>query len=73
VLGARHDLRRSRRSISSRQTFFFIGCGAVIDSLLPTIFSDYLGVSNDNTLVLGGASMLLTAVLTLLVTDRADK
>jgi len=25
---------------------FFIGCGAVIASLLPTIFSDYLGVSN---------------------------
>jgi len=25
---------------------FFIGCGAVIASLLPMIFSDYLGVSN---------------------------
>ncbi|WP_296947334.1 MFS transporter [uncultured Massilia sp.] len=25
---------------------FFIGCGAVIASLLPTIFSDWLGVSN---------------------------
>jgi maltose/moltooligosaccharide transporter len=25
---------------------FFIGCGAVIASLLPTIFSDYFGVSN---------------------------
>jgi maltose/moltooligosaccharide transporter len=25
---------------------FFIGCGAVIASLLPKIFSDYLGVSN---------------------------
>ncbi|WP_338766347.1 MFS transporter [Massilia sp. METH4] len=25
---------------------FFIGCGAVVASLLPTIFSDYLGVSN---------------------------
>jgi maltose/moltooligosaccharide transporter len=25
---------------------FFIGCGAVIASLLPTFFSDYLGVSN---------------------------
>jgi maltose/moltooligosaccharide transporter len=25
---------------------FFIGCGAVIASLLPTIFSEYLGVSN---------------------------
>lgn len=25
---------------------FFIGCGGVIASLLPTIFSDYLGVSN---------------------------
>jgi maltose/moltooligosaccharide transporter len=25
---------------------FFIGCGAVIASLLPTLFSDYLGVSN---------------------------
>lgn len=28
---------------------FFIGCGAVIASLLPTIFSDYLGVSNSAT------------------------
>ncbi|WEF33038.1 MFS transporter [Pseudoduganella chitinolytica] len=25
---------------------FFIGCGAVIASLLPTIYADYLGVSN---------------------------
>lgn len=25
---------------------FFIGCGAVVASLLPTIFSDYFGVSN---------------------------
>jgi maltose/moltooligosaccharide transporter len=25
---------------------FFIGCGAVIASMLPTIFSDYFGVSN---------------------------
>jgi maltose/moltooligosaccharide transporter len=25
---------------------FFIGCGAVIASLLPTLFADYLGVSN---------------------------
>ncbi|GGB93154.1 MFS transporter [Pseudoduganella buxea] len=25
---------------------FFIGCGAVIASLLPTVFADYLGVSN---------------------------
>lgn len=26
---------------------FFIGCGGVIASLLPTIFTNYLGVSND--------------------------
>ncbi len=31
---------------------FFIGCGTVIASLLPTIFTDYLGVSNDSV---GGA------------------
>jgi maltose/moltooligosaccharide transporter len=31
---------------------FFIGCGGVIASLLPTIFTDYLGVSNASV---GGA------------------
>jgi maltose/moltooligosaccharide transporter len=60
---------------------FFIGCGAVIASLLPTIFSTYLGVSNDaeNGIIpdsvrysfyLGGAIFLMSVMWTVLTTDE---
>ena len=60
---------------------FFIGCGAVIASLLPTIFSQYLGVSNQAingvipdsvrySFYLGGAIFLLSVMWTVLTTDE---
>ena len=60
---------------------FFIGCGAVIASLLPTIFSDYLGVSNQAvngvipdsvrySFYLGGAIFLVSVLWTVLTTDE---
>jgi maltose/moltooligosaccharide transporter len=39
-------LDTSQQTAGYAMQTFFIGCGAVIASLLPTIFSDYLGVSN---------------------------
>jgi maltose/moltooligosaccharide transporter len=39
-------LDHSQQTAGFAMQTFFIGCGAVIASLLPTIFSDYLGVSN---------------------------
>jgi maltose/moltooligosaccharide transporter len=39
-------LDASQQTAGYAMQTFFIGCGAVIASLLPTIFSDYLGVSN---------------------------
>jgi maltose/moltooligosaccharide transporter len=39
-------LDASQRTSGFAMQTFFIGCGAVIASMLPTIFSDYLGVSN---------------------------
>lgn len=58
---------------------FFIGCGAVIASLLPTIFSDYLGVSNSAangaipdsvrySFYIGGAVYLLSVMWTVFTT-----
>jgi maltose/moltooligosaccharide transporter len=60
---------------------FFIGCGAVIASLLPTIFSDYLGVSNDSingaipdsvkySFYIGGVIFLLSVMWTVFTTDE---
>jgi maltose/moltooligosaccharide transporter len=60
---------------------FFIGCGAVIASLLPTIFSDYLGVSNvaagggipDSvrySFYAGGAVFFLSVMWTVLTADE---
>ena len=60
---------------------FFIGCGAVIASLLPTIFSDYLGVSNvavagaipDSVryaFYAGGAVYLLSVLWTVFTADE---
>ncbi|GGY17043.1 MFS transporter [Massilia dura] len=60
---------------------FFIGCGAVIASLLPTIFSDYLGVSNvaadggipDSvrySFYVGGAVFFLSVMWTVLTADE---
>ena len=60
---------------------FFIGCGAVIASLLPTIFSDYLGVSNSATngsipdsvryaFYAGGAIYLLSVMWTVFTTKE---
>jgi maltose/moltooligosaccharide transporter len=39
-------LDSSQQTAGFAMQTFFIGCGAVIASLLPTIFSDYFGVSN---------------------------
>ncbi|QBE64688.1 MFS transporter [Pseudoduganella lutea] len=39
-------LDESQQTAGFAMQTFFIGCGAVIASLLPTIFTDYLGVSN---------------------------
>ncbi|WBS01937.1 MFS transporter [Pseudoduganella sp. SL102] len=39
-------LDASQQTAGFAMQTFFIGCGAVIASLLPTIFTDYLGVSN---------------------------
>ncbi|AVR98309.1 MFS transporter [Pseudoduganella armeniaca] len=39
-------LDTSQQTAGFAMQTFFIGCGAVIASLLPTIFADYLGVSN---------------------------
>lgn len=60
---------------------FFIGCGAVIASLLPTIFSDYLGVSNSAAngaipdsvkyaFYMGGAIYLLSVMWTVFTTKE---
>lgn len=60
---------------------FFIGCGAVIASLLPTIFSDYLGVSNDSingaipdsvkySFYIGGVIFLLSVMWTVFTTNE---
>ncbi|MBC7655231.1 MAG: MFS transporter [Oligoflexus sp.] len=60
---------------------FFIGCGAVIASLLPTIFSDYLGVSNSAangsipdsvrySFYAGGAIYLLSVMWTVFTTKE---
>ena len=60
---------------------FFIGCGAVIASLLPTIFSEYLGVSNvalngvipDSvrySFYVGGAIFLLSVMWTVFTTNE---
>jgi maltose/moltooligosaccharide transporter len=39
-------LDESQQTTDFAMQTFFIGCGAVIASLLPTIFADYIGVSN---------------------------
>ncbi len=39
-------LDASQRTMGFAMQTFFIGCGAVIASLLPTLFADFLGVSN---------------------------
>jgi maltose/moltooligosaccharide transporter len=39
-------LDTSQQTAGFAMQTFFIGCGAVIASMLPTMFSDYLGVSN---------------------------
>jgi len=39
-------LDTSQQTAGFAMQTFFIGCGAVVASLLPTIFSDYFGVSN---------------------------
>jgi maltose/moltooligosaccharide transporter len=39
-------LDTSQQTAGYAMQTFFIGCGAVIASMLPTIFSDYMGVSN---------------------------
>jgi maltose/moltooligosaccharide transporter len=39
-------LDTSQQTAGFAMQTFFIGCGAVIASMLPTIFSEYLGVSN---------------------------
>ena len=60
---------------------FFIGCGAVIASLLPTIFSDYLGVSNNSvngaipdsvkySFYIGGVIFLLAVMWTVFTTKE---
>ncbi|MES2150624.1 MAG: MFS transporter [Pseudomonadota bacterium] len=45
-------LNASQQTAGFAMQTFFIGCGGVIASLLPTIFTDYLGVSNQ---AIGGA------------------
>ena len=60
---------------------FFIGCGAVIASLLPTIFTEYLGVSNvpvdggvpdtvRYSFYAGGAVFLLAVLWTVFTSDE---
>jgi maltose/moltooligosaccharide transporter len=60
---------------------FFIGCGAVIASLLPTIFSEYFGVSNSAvygvipdsvrySFYIGGAVFLLSVMWTVFTTKE---
>jgi len=60
---------------------FFIGCGAVIASLLPTIFTEYLGVSNvpvdggvpdtvRYSFYAGGAVFLLSVLWTVFTSDE---
>lgn len=39
-------LNTEQQTVGFAMQTFFIGCGGVIASLLPTIFTDYLGVSN---------------------------
>jgi maltose/moltooligosaccharide transporter len=61
---------------------FFIGCGGVIASLLPTIFADYLGVSNvpvngaipdtvRYSFYFGGAVFLLSVMWTVFSSQEA--
>ena len=74
-------LNPSQQTAGYAMQTFFIGCGAVIASLLPTIFSNYLGVSNDaaNGIIpdsvrysfyLGGAIFLMSVMWTVLTTDE---
>lgn len=61
---------------------FFIGCGGVVASLLPTIFTDYLGVSNipingaipdtvRYSYYVGGAAYALSVMWTVFTTTEA--
>lgn len=74
-------LSPSQQTAGFAMQTFFIGCGAVIASLLPTIFSDYLGVSNSAangaipdsvrySFYIGGAAYLLSVMWTVFTTDE---
>lgn len=74
-------LNTSQQTAGYAMQTFFIGCGAVIASLLPTIFSDYFGVSNSVTngsipdsvrysFYIGGAIFLLSVMWTVFTTKE---
>lgn len=74
-------LNKEQQTAGYAMQTFFIGCGAVIASLLPTIFSDYFGVSNsaaDGTIpdsvryafYIGGAIFLLSVMWTVFTTKE---
>jgi len=74
-------LDTSQQTAGYAMQTFFIGCGAVIASLLPTIFSDYFGVSNSVTngsipdsvrysFYIGGAIFLLSVMWTVFTTKE---
>ena len=74
-------LDTSQQTAGYAMQTFFIGCGAVIASLLPTIFSDYFGVSNTVTngsipdsvrysFYIGGAIFLLSVMWTVFTTKE---
>jgi maltose/moltooligosaccharide transporter len=75
-------LDASQQTAGFAMQTFFIGCGAVIASLLPTVFSDVFGVSNvpANGMVpdtvrysfyIGGAVFLLSVMYTVFTSTEA--
>ena len=74
-------LDASQQTAGFAMQTFFIGCGAVIASLLPTIFTEYLGVSNvpvnggvpdtvRYSFYAGGAVFLLAVLWTVFTSDE---
>ena len=75
-------LDTSQQTAGFAMQTFFIGCGAVIASLLPTMFSDWFGVSNvpvggmvpdtvRYSFYIGGAVFVLSVMWTVLTTTEA--
>jgi maltose/moltooligosaccharide transporter len=74
-------LDTSQQTAGFAMQTFFIGCGAVIASVLPMVFSDYLGVSNEAingaipdsvrySFYIGGLAFLLAVSWTVFTADE---